>query len=641
MNVLWSRDLSAHRLSDEISQSIQIVQMSDENLADGTASLSISTREEILARMKAFVEWQKVESREAILASILFDDEDADTDEKEERLWNVIAERKRRLSSQQGVIQPEKKAPKPHKRKLKKNNESLEIYITLDPEMTHVHVKHLSRFVNGLVLNQKQANLQVLHGTGLNLVAKIVFVFVSGVNETDFEAEVATDGSSIHTIKESTSKLMPFLHQEFRGYLRIRFYPDSDSAMTKQEVFQSPLTPRERKQRKRQARKQITLPDLMLTLDQLREHAYPIHSSSLRSLNEEAHALKGDWLETKSFSHTGLHTFALDCEFCQTPTGKMLARVSLVNFQGEVVYDSYVKPQSEITDYLTKYSGITKEDMDNATTTFDEARSKLLEVIAEEDILIGHSLDCDLRVLKIKHPRVIDTALIYDSERGRSFKPGLRTLASTYLGRKIQQGEVDGTGHSSVEDLLACLDLVKLKLIEGPSFGRNDRFHLIFERLELNDSPEQVLLIDERPQVYAADLNHSNAIVVTAEDDDAALDAFMNAEIPRLSIIGFNSLLRLTDSVEVSRADKLADLDVRLEDIYEKLPSNSVFIVSSDGGSRKRLNELMKVRRLFQKSQQDVSEMKAEDIWDNEKDIEMVAARDSASSGVLFIKVKK
>lgn len=601
--------------------------MEDDWLPDDP-SLSITQR---MARIMAALEYLKA-------LPALRDDTEADA--YFALGGDTPAERKRRLSLQAAAY-PERKAPKPHKRKLKKKNEATEIKISLDAEMTHVHVKYVSRFVNGLVLNQLPTNMKVLYGSGLNLVPKVVYVFVSGLNETDFKAEDDTVGSGIHNFKISTSKVMPFLHREFPGYLRMRFYPDSDTGMTKQEIFQSPLTSREKKQRKSQVRKQLSLPDLELTIDQLREQGYPIHSSKV--LSEETYVSDSDWLETKSFSHSGLHTFAMDCEFCQTPTGKMLARVSLVNFQGEVVYDSFVKPQSEIIDYLTKYSGITKEDMDNATTTFEEARSKLLEIIAEEDILIGHSLDCDLKVLKIKHPRVIDTALIYDSSRGRSFKPGLRSLAEMYLGRKIQQGEADGTGHSSVEDLLACLDLVKLKLIEGASFGRNDKFHLIFEKLELNNSPEKVLLIDERPQLYAADLNHSSAIVVTAENDEAALAAYKNAELPRLSIIGFNELLRLSNAsaTEASRTEKLALLDARLEEIYQRLPNNAVFIVSTDGGSRERVKELMKVRKRFQESHQDVSDMKGEDIWDNEKALDLIAARDVASSGLLFIKVKK
>lgn len=38
-----------------------------------------------------------------------------------------------------------------------------------------------------------------------------------------------------------------------------------------------------------------------------------------------------------------------------------LARVSIVNFYGEVILNKYVKPTREITDYRTEFSGITPE----------------------------------------------------------------------------------------------------------------------------------------------------------------------------------------------------------------------------------------------------------------------------------------
>lgn len=52
---------------------------------------------------------------------------------------------------------------------------------------------------------------------------------------------------------------------------------------------------------------------------------------------------------------------ALDCEFVgigKDGADNALARVSLVNFHGGVVYDKYVKPSEPVTDYRTAVSGI-------------------------------------------------------------------------------------------------------------------------------------------------------------------------------------------------------------------------------------------------------------------------------------------
>ena len=52
----------------------------------------------------------------------------------------------------------------------------------------------------------------------------------------------------------------------------------------------------------------------------------------------------------------------------------------------QVVYDTYVKPPNEITDYLTKFSGITPELMENCTTTLEDVQRKFLGVEGGEGV---------------------------------------------------------------------------------------------------------------------------------------------------------------------------------------------------------------------------------------------------------------
>lgn len=62
---------------------------------------------------------------------------------------------------------------------------------------------------------------------------------------------------------------------------------------------------------------------------------------------------------------------SLDCEMVGTgPRGdfSMLARCSIVNHHGNVLYDSYVAPMDKITDYRTKVSGITPQQLRGGTT---------------------------------------------------------------------------------------------------------------------------------------------------------------------------------------------------------------------------------------------------------------------------------
>jgi RNA exonuclease 1 len=185
----------------------------------------------------------------------------------------------------------------------------------------------------------------------------------------------------------------------------------------------------------------------------------------------------------------GRRVISVDCEMCKADNDEfVLTRVSLLDWDGNQVMDKLVKPDLAIKDYLTQYSGITAAMLENVTTTLSDIQKELLKLITPRTILVGHSLNSDLNALKLTHPFLIDTGILYPHPRGPPYKQSLKWLAQKYLHREVQKGS---KGHDSVEDARTALDLVKQKCEKGPTWGTGDtNAESIFKRLGRSIRPK-------------------------------------------------------------------------------------------------------------------------------------------------------
>ncbi|XP_034933898.1 RNA exonuclease 1 homolog isoform X2 [Chelonus insularis] len=155
--------------------------------------------------------------------------------------------------------------------------------------------------------------------------------------------------------------------------------------------------------------------------------------------------------------------FALDCEMSYTTQGLELTRVTVIDEDCKVIYETLVKPENTIIDYNTRFSGITEGDLEGVKTTLLDVQATLLTMFSENTILIGHSLESDFKALKLIHNTVVDTTNVFPHKNGFPHKRALKNLCSEYL-RKIIQNEVGG--HDSSEDAIACMELIHWKVKE-------------------------------------------------------------------------------------------------------------------------------------------------------------------------------
>ncbi|MCJ1368315.1 3'-5' exonuclease [Acarospora aff. strigata] len=174
---------------------------------------------------------------------------------------------------------------------------------------------------------------------------------------------------------------------------------------------------------------------------------------------------------------------AIDCEMMRSNIGQVLGRVSVVNYEGETIFDTFVcypKPIN-ITNTDEEFSGINWNDIDpqNGAQPFSEVQAHLVELLRDH-IVIGHDIQKDLKVISMDLPSHILrlqgvalrlTPVTFDmtvrdtqkcsryrqyANRGAHQGPGLKNLALEVLGRPIKQGRA-----SSIEDAIATMEVYR------------------------------------------------------------------------------------------------------------------------------------------------------------------------------------
>lgn len=176
-----------------------------------------------------------------------------------------------------------------------------------------------------------------------------------------------------------------------------------------------------------------------------------------------------------------------DCEMGYTVNGLELIRMTAVAWPtGEQLVDVLVRPLGAIIDLNSRFSGVFAEDFANAIPFADwkdhvppppsdngrprlpvvdgpaKARELLCSFLKPTTPLIGHAIDNDLNTVRLCHPTIIDTVVLFPHPRGLPMRFGLKMLSARHLNRHIQTG--GSQGHDSKEDAIATGDLVRVKV---------------------------------------------------------------------------------------------------------------------------------------------------------------------------------
>ena len=153
---------------------------------------------------------------------------------------------------------------------------------------------------------------------------------------------------------------------------------------------------------------------------------------------------------------------AIDCEMVGVgpKDQSALARCSIVDEGGRVVYDEYVKPTMWVKNYRTKWSGVTKKHLKHAVPHRIAVQD--IHSILHGCLVVGHDVMNDFQCLGYNHPPELtrDTAQYHllknMTQTPKHSKPGLKKLAKVLLNKDIQRSH---RGHSSVEDARTAMEI--------------------------------------------------------------------------------------------------------------------------------------------------------------------------------------
>jgi len=167
----------------------------------------------------------------------------------------------------------------------------------------------------------------------------------------------------------------------------------------------------------------------------------------------------------------------LDCEMIGTSPSRFddeVVSLSAIDFfTGETLVGTLVRPVRQVTDWRANITGITPTDMAVAVSRGEAvlggsrgARGKLWEHMDERTIVIGHSVNFDLKALGITHTRIVDSAIltaepVFGEEDKLGAYAGLEKLCRELVGLGIRASAPAGSKrHDSLEDVLATRELV-------------------------------------------------------------------------------------------------------------------------------------------------------------------------------------
>ena len=237
--------------------------------------------------------------------------------------------------------------------------------------------------------------------------------------------------------------------------------------------------------------------------------------------------------------------FALRCGIVNVgpnPTDTAVGRVTLVNWDNEIVVDTFVKVPVPVTNYRTQVTGITPGLLEHGASSLHSVRKKVGALIRGK-ILIGHGLEVDLAALGLSHPwcDMRDTAtyapymqqiIVADVSSLSGGSPMLVPRNLDDLMQHALQQPVPPGQPLLVSEAAACLSLYKavreqwenelVKLIQQKERQKQLVLHMRSAPASCTNAPALSRIAEDRPFNYFTTASNptNNSVVVPSERED-------------------------------------------------------------------------------------------------------------------------
>ena len=252
---------------------------------------------------------------------------------------------------------------------------------------------------------------------------------------------------------------------------------------------------------------------LCLGIDEKKELGFPDSSWSIKRKRKEINS---------DFNSISINKIiGLDCEMVLLHNGNYqivsltMCKLNLINDNESTSKNKSVKTLVDVSfkpnphtvkDYITPITGFSK----NSKYTFEYSHELIKQLftkyIGPSDILCGHHIIGDLKLIDIYPKWIIDTCMLFHHPDGPPHFYSLQTLTKTYLHMEIQKG-----AHTSLEDTQAALKLVWYFYKNGYLKPQWHSIHKCFND-QLEKSPVKTTMSMVQKLLGDTKVNSSNTI---------------------------------------------------------------------------------------------------------------------------------